>query len=32
MSGNQHIGDDQLISGLPKHMEAVAGNCENTYL
>ncbi len=27
----QHIGADQLISGLPKHMEAVAGDGENTY-
>jgi len=31
MSQLQHIGDDQLIDGLPKHMEAVAGNGENTY-
>lgn len=33
MSGNghQHIGDSQLISGLPKHMAAVAGENENTY-
>lgn len=29
--GIQHIGDDQTIFGLPKHMEAVAGNGENTY-
>ena len=27
----RHIGDDQLIGGLPKHMEAVAGENENTY-
>ncbi|OGR35926.1 MAG: hypothetical protein A2051_05610 [Desulfovibrionales bacterium GWA2_65_9] len=27
----QHIGDDQLIDGLPKHMEAVAGDGKNTY-
>lgn len=33
MSGNsnQHIGDDQLVYGLPKHMEAVAGDGKNTY-
>jgi hypothetical protein len=33
MSGNgkQHIGDDQFVHGLPKHMVAVAGNDENTY-
>lgn len=31
MSGHQHIGDDQLIHGLPKHMQAVAGEGENTY-
>ena len=30
-NGIQHIGDDQLISGLPKHMEAVAGDGKNTY-
>jgi len=29
--GIQHIGDDQTIFGLPKHMEAVAGDGENTY-
>ncbi len=29
--GIQHIGDDQLVFGLPKHMEAVAGDGENTY-
>lgn len=28
---NQHIGDDQLIYGLPKHMEAVAGQDKNAY-
>ena len=28
----QHIGGDQLISGLPKHMEAVAGDENITYL
>lgn len=28
---NQHEGDDQLIHGLPKHMEAVAKNGDNTY-
>jgi len=27
----QHIGDDQLIHGLPKHMEAVAKENVNTY-
>lgn len=27
----QHIGDDQTIYGLPKHMEAVAADGENTY-
>jgi hypothetical protein len=27
----QHIGDDQLVYGLPKHMEAVAGDGKNTY-
>jgi len=32
MTGNQHIGDDQTIFGLPKHMEAVVGNDENAYL
>ncbi len=33
MSNNRmrHIGDDQLVFGLPKHMEAVAENGENTY-
>lgn len=30
-NGIQHIGDDQTIFGLPKHMEAVAGDGENTY-
>ncbi len=30
-TGDQHIGDSQLISGLPKHMAAVAGAGENTY-
>lgn len=30
-NGNRHIGDDQLINGLPKHMEAVAGQDENAY-
>ncbi len=28
---NQHMGDDQLVHGLPKHMAAVAGDDENTY-
>lgn len=28
---NQHVGDDQLVYGLPKHMEAVAGNGDSTY-
>lgn len=28
---NQHVGDDQLVHGLPKHMEAVAENGDNTY-
>lgn len=27
----QHIGDDQLVYGLPKHMEAIAGDGENAY-
>ena len=33
MGGNweQHVGDDQLVYGLPKHMEAVAGDGRNTY-
>lgn len=33
MSDNKvrHIGDDQLIHGLPKHMEAIAGGDKNTY-
>ncbi|OIO01214.1 MAG: hypothetical protein AUJ49_08415 [Desulfovibrionaceae bacterium CG1_02_65_16] len=33
MSGNwvQHIGDGQLVYGLPKHMEAVAGNGKTDY-
>jgi hypothetical protein len=30
-NGNLHIGDDQLIHGLPKHMEAVAGADKNAY-
>ena len=28
----QHIGDDQLIYGLPKHMEGVANTGANEYL
>ena len=27
----QHIGEDQLVHGLPKHMEAVAGDCKTDY-
>ena len=30
-NSNQHVGDDQLVHGLPKHMEAVAKNSDNTY-
>lgn len=30
-NGVQHIGDDQLIYGLPKHMAGVAENGDNTY-
>jgi len=28
----QHIGEDQLVHGLPKHMAAVASDAKNTYL
>ena len=27
----QHIGEDQLVHGLPKHMAAVANDAQNTY-
>lgn len=30
-NGNRHIGDDQLVYGLPKHMVAVAENGNTTY-
>lgn len=30
-NSNQHVGDDQLIHGLPKHMAAVAGDGKNNY-
>lgn len=31
-NGDQHVGDDQLIFGLPKHMAAVAGDGKTDYL
>lgn len=31
-NSNQHLGDDQLVHGLPKHMQGIANTDANAYL